>query len=193
MKSPRGGGQSPRGGGGRGGRGGGGRGFGGGRGAPRGFRGGNMRGGDRGGMRGSRGGGRGGDRGGRGSFRGDRGGSMTGGFRGSSRGSFRGSPRGGRGGSHNFNDTQKPGFANEVALGLQLRVLYKGDVPSEEETMKQLSGLHSRFTKTNDASAQYLLFKDLESLESAKEKLEKDDNVSSVDYNGMRSSKNSVY
>jgi hypothetical protein len=37
------------------------------------------------------------------------------------------------------------------------------------------------------------LFKDIESLEKAKTELEKDDDVESVDYMGLKSARNQVY
>ncbi len=61
---------------------------------------------------------------------------------------------------------------------------------------KQLPNLHSRITrptgKDSTSTAHVLLFTDLESLESAKVKLDKDPNVEATDYMGMRSAKKQV-
>jgi len=195
-----------------------GRGFGGGsrggfrggdRGSSRGFRGGDrggsrgFRGGDRGVSRGFRGGDRGGFRGGdRGGFRGgDRGGFRggdRGGFRGGDRGSFRGGDRGAfRGGRGSFRGATRGKGAESAPLyreiqdGLQLWVLYK-TAPTVEETKEQLAGFHSRHTRptgTNNQTSHILLFTDVESLEAAKVKLTEDENVETVDYMGLRSSK----
>ncbi|KAI9553530.1 hypothetical protein GHT06_021450 [Daphnia sinensis] len=169
---------------------------GGGRGVSRGFRGGDARGrGGRGrGDRGGRGFSRGGDRG---SFRGGDRGS----FRGGDRGSFRGGFRGGRGapargafvgGKRDFNGSfvakskTKVPVCREIAHALQLRVCYKSDIPTEEEVSKQLPGFHSRFQKETDSKDYFLLFKDIESLEAAKARLEEDDTIELVDYMGLR-------
>ena len=77
---------------------------------------------------------------------------------------------------------------HEIAHGLQLRVQYKADVPTEEATAKILPGFHSRFTKPSDPQGHFLLFKDIESLESAKTKIDSDDDYESVDYVGLKSS-----
>ena len=111
------------------------------------------------------------------------------------RGGFRG-----RGGASR-GDRGRPAHAEtepvfrEIQDGLQLWVIYK-KVPTLEETTKQYPGFHSRSTrptgKDSSSTAHILLFTDIESLEAAKVKLDKDDNVESTDYMGFRSAKKQV-
>ena len=75
--------------------------------------------------------------------------------------------------------------------------MYKKVIPTLEETEQQFPNFHSRNAHlTGEESlnrrAHILLFKDLESLESAKSKLDDDPNVQSTDYRGMRSAENQV-
>lgn len=176
---------------------------GGGRGGSRGFsRGGGDRGGsftrgggDRGGSF-SRGGG-GFDRGASRGFArggGDQGSRGRGNFRGSDRGG-RGAARGGRGGLGKGNSKQDGEIMiKEIHDGLQLYVIYK-KVPNLEETKKTLKGVHSRISrpmKEGGGEGHMILFTSLEALEAAKVILEKDANVTSVDYMGIRSAKKQV-
>ena len=89
---------------------------------------------------------------------------------------------------------KKPVF-QEIRDGLQLLVIYK-EVPTLEEMKKQLSNFHSRIErptgKDSTLKAYVILFTDLESLEVAKVKLDKDPNVEATDYMGMRSAKKRV-
>lgn len=115
------------------------------------------------------------------------------GFRGGDRGSFRGGRGAARGGRTSQAESE-PVF-REVQDGLQLWVVYK-NVPTLEETGKELPGFHSRSTrptgKDSTSTAHILLFTDVESLEAAKLKLDKDSNVESTDYMGLRSAKKQV-
>lgn len=65
-----------------------------------------------------------------------------------------------------------------------------------EETKKELPGFHSRSSrptgKDSTSTAHILLFTDVESMEAAKIKLEKNPDVESIDYMGLRSSKKQV-
>ena len=107
------------------------------------------------------------------------------------RGGFRGGNRGFKGGDRNGSSEEAP-VCHEIAHALQLRICYKKDIPTEEETTEKLPGFHSRFTKPMDINAHYLLFKDSESVEAAKAKLDEDDATELVDYMGLKSAKNQV-
>ena len=112
-------------------------------------------------------------------------------FRGSDRGSFR-NDRGGRGAGNFGNRKEKDDLVTikEVVDGLKLYVVYNKAAPSIEEMKKSLEGLHSRVSrplKEETGAAFIFLFTSVESLEAAKVILEKDENVTFVDYMGMRS------
>ena len=65
-------------------------------------------------------------------------------------------------------------------------------MPTLEVTKAAHPGFHSRWTRpvvSDSSEAHILLFTDVESLESAKEKLAADESVTAVDYQGMRSAK----
>jgi hypothetical protein len=78
-----------------------------------------------------------------------------------------------------------------IEEGLQLFVTFK-KVPSLDYMRTNFEGFHSRSTikKTAKVTSQILLFTSIESLESAKAKLENDEHVESADFVGMNSSKN---
>ena len=78
-----------------------------------------------------------------------------------------------------------------IEEGLQLFVTFN-KVPSLEYMEANFEGFHSSSTvkKNSKVTSQILLFKSIESLESAKTKLEDDEHVESVDSVGMKSSKN---
>lgn len=107
------------------------------------------------------------------------------------RGGFGGN-RGFSGGDRNGSHEEAP-VCHEIAHALQLRICYKTDIPTEEETSEKFPGFHSRFTKPMDSKAHFLLFKDIESVEAAKAKLDKDDTVEVVDFMGLKSAKNQVF
>ena len=85
---------------------------------------------------------------------------------------------------------EEPIEFHEIAHGMQLRVCYK--IPPQDD-LTAVAGFHARYTKNRDSGAHYIMFRDVESLEAAKKKLEKEENVSSVDYMGLRSSKKQVH
>lgn len=111
------------------------------------------------------------------------------------RGAFRGGNRDFNGSSRGRNSNEEgPPVCHEIAHALQLRISYKtADVPSDKDVLQQFPGLHSRFQKSTDNKDFFLLFKDIESLENAKTELEKDDDIESVDYMGLKSARNQVY
>ncbi len=79
----------------------------------------------------------------------------------------------------------------KIQHGIQLNVVYK-KVPTLEETKLQFPNFHSWNShltgkKSLDRRAYIFLFRDLESLETAKGKHDDDPNVQSTDYVGMRS------
>lgn len=112
---------------------------------------------------------------------------MRGAFRGGNR-DFNGSSRG-----RNPNEEGGPPVCHEIAHALQLRISYKADnVPTEDDILQQFPGLHSRFQKSTENKDYFLLFKDIESLENAKAKLEKDDAIKTVDFMGLKSARNQV-
>ena len=82
----------------------------------------------------------------------------------------------------------------EIPDGLQLWVVYK-KVPTLEEA-EQLQNFHSWGTRSTGnhslPTAHILLFKDVESLEAAKVKLDQDPDVELTDYMGMRSARKQV-
>ena len=114
-------------------------------------------------------------------------------FRGSDRGSFRGG-RGGIGDRVNKREKNTEYTIKEVGDGLKLFVVYNKDAPSIEESKKSLEGFHSRVSRPAQEGTAYIcLFTSVESLEAAKVVLEKDENVKSVDYMGMRSAVRQVF
>lgn len=78
-----------------------------------------------------------------------------------------------------------------IEEGLELFVTFK-KVPSLDYMKTKFEGFHSRSTvkKNSNITSQIILFSSIESLESAKAKLEKDEHVESVDFVGINSSKN---
>lgn len=86
-------------------------------------------------------------------------------------------------------------FFKELQDGLSLLVSYK-NVPSVEDTKKQLSKFHTRTTrpagKDSDKVVHILMFTDMESVDAAKVVLEKDENIESVEFMGFRSGKKAV-
>ena len=77
---------------------------------------------------------------------------------------------------------------DEIQNGLQLCVNYE-KVPTLAESKKALNGLHS---STPSKNGTILLFTSMEALEDAKDKLDVDQNVKSVDYMGVRSENHQV-
>jgi len=98
-----------------------------------------------------------------------------------------------RGGYTNLAE-KEPVFL-EIQDGLQLLVISK-KAPTLEETKRKLPNFHSRIRrptgKDSASTAHVLLFTDLESLETAKVKLDKDPNVEATDYMGMKSASKQV-
>ena len=82
-----------------------------------------------------------------------------------------------------------PRHSCEIQEGLQLCVVYK--VPDFVDSEKALNGLHSSIPSA-DGAAHILLFTSIEALENAKLKLDKDINVKSTNYMGVRSDENQV-
>jgi hypothetical protein len=84
---------------------------------------------------------------------------------------------------------------NEITCGLKLLVVYKSGT-SVEKMEKTLDGFHSRVSKHSKKESgivNILLFTSIESLEAAKIKLDKDENVESTEYLGRRNVRNQVH